>query len=81
MRHRDVIDLPRRQTPFRRSRHPYERGGPSRMPRSVLQHLLKASTWRAHPEPFAKTKRGGQRRDERRFIARRKCGFCCGRCS
>jgi hypothetical protein len=77
MRYRDVIDLPRRRAPFRRSRHPYERGGPSRMPREVLQHLMKASTWRAHPAPFSKTKRGGQRRAERQFMAKRKCGFCC----
>lgn len=77
MRYRDVIDLPRRRTPFMRSRHPYERGGPSFMPRETLHLLMKASTWRAHPAPFAKTKRGGQRRAERRFITGRKCGFGC----
>lgn len=28
----------------------------------------KATWWRRHPEPFAKTKRGKERRAERRFL-------------
>jgi hypothetical protein len=79
MRYRDVIDLPRRRTPFSRARlrHPFGRSQSAPIPRDVLHHLLKASAWKAHPAPFAKTKRGGQRRAERQFIAGRKCGFGC----
>jgi hypothetical protein len=80
MRPIDLVftNLIRHARPARsRWRHPYDRGGPSFMPRETLQQLMRASTWRAHPEPFAKTKRGGQRRSERRFITGRKCGFGC----
>lgn len=47
------------------------------MPRDPLYQLLRKSTWKRHPAPFAKTGRGKQRRDERRFIESRKCGFGC----
>lgn len=34
----------------------------------LLRELLKQSTWKRHPAPFAKTERGRCRREERRFV-------------
>jgi hypothetical protein len=77
MRPIDLKHLTKRTHPFGRLRHPFGRNRSAPIPRDVLHHLLKASSWRAHPAPFAKTRRGGERRVERRFIASRKCGFGC----
>jgi len=51
--------------------------GGVRIPVGPLRDLLKASTWKRHPKPFAKTGRGRDRREERRFVESRKCGFGC----
>lgn len=38
------------------------------IPKETLGELLRLSTWKRHPKPFAKGRRGLQRRAERRFV-------------
>jgi len=59
----------------KRWRHPADRGGSSGIPRDLLLELLKLSTWKKHPAPFAKTQRGKDRRAERRFVHQFKYGI------
>jgi hypothetical protein len=35
---------------------------------AAFRFLLENHTWKRHPEPFSKSKRGRQRRQERRFV-------------
>jgi len=61
---------------YRRLRHPCDRGSPSaRRLGAAFRFLLEASTWKRHPEPFAKTPRGRDRRSERRFVDAHKRAF------
>lgn len=54
---------------YRRMRHPCCKGEPEqRAIGAAFRFLLEASTWKRHYEPFAKTQRGRERRQERRFI-------------
>ncbi|WP_298962325.1 hypothetical protein [uncultured Methylobacterium sp.] len=64
---------------MKRWKHPFgvRYHGWTRFPRHILQDLLRPSTWKKHPSPFAKTERGRQRRQERLFVESRKCGFGC----
>ena len=60
----------------RRWRHPYDKGSPhQRALGAAFRFLLETSTWKRHPEPFAKTNRGKKRRDERRFVLNGKRAF------
>jgi hypothetical protein len=53
----------------RRWRHPCDKGLPSqRSLGAAFRFLLETHTWKRHPEPFAKTRRGQERRNERRFM-------------
>jgi hypothetical protein len=53
----------------RRWRHPCDKGEPAqRKIGEVFRYLLEAHTWKRHPEPFAKTLKGKNRRMERRFV-------------
>ncbi|TXM69656.1 hypothetical protein [Methylobacterium sp. WL120] len=69
------IDLQVRN--LRRWSHPFFMRGGQSIDVEPLRQLLNARTWRRHPRPFAKTVKGKQRRDERRFIDRQTCGFGC----
>jgi len=35
---------------------------------AAFRFLLETNTWKRHQEPFAKTRRGQERRNERRFM-------------
>lgn len=60
----------------RRWRHPFEKGDPAqRQVGAALRCLLKNSTWKRHPAPFAKTNRGFYRRSERYFVEYQKRAF------
>jgi hypothetical protein len=53
----------------RRWRHPCDKGCQSqRALGAAFRFLLESSTWKRHGEPFSKSERGRQRRQERRFI-------------
>jgi hypothetical protein len=53
----------------RRWRHPCDKGTPQqRALTEAFRFLLETHTWKRHPEPFAKTRRGHDRRCERRFM-------------
>ena len=53
----------------RRNRHPCDKGTPAqRALGAAFRFLLEQHAWKRHPEPFSKTKRGQQRRSERRFV-------------
>lgn len=54
---------------YLRLRHPSDKGPPAqRKLGAAFRFLLENSTWKRHPEPFAKTRRGLDRRSERRFV-------------
>ena len=60
----------------RRWRHPCDKGSPAqRKLGAAFRFLLENHTWKRHPEPFAKTRRGLERRSERRFIDANKREF------
>ncbi len=42
---------------------------------AALRCLLKNSTWKRHPAPFAKTRRGFDRRSQRHFVEYHKRAF------
>jgi hypothetical protein len=53
----------------RRRRHPCDKGTPAqRSIGAAFRFLLEGATWKRHYEPFSKSDRGRQRRQERRFI-------------
>lgn len=53
----------------RRHRHPCCKGEPSqRAIGAAFRFLLETHTWKRHSEPFAKTRRGRDRRAQRRFV-------------
>lgn len=53
----------------KRRRHPCDKGHPyTRALNDAFRFLFDGRTWRRHPEPFAKTERGKQRREIRRFV-------------
>lgn len=45
------------------------------IPKETLAELLRLSTWKRHPMPFSKGRRGLQRRAERRFVDMNKRAF------
>jgi len=45
------------------------------IPKETLGELLRLSTWKRHPSPFAKSRRGLHRRAERRFVDMNKRAF------
>jgi hypothetical protein len=54
---------------WRRRRNRRDKGDPSqRALGAAFRFLLEQHAWKRHPEPFSKTKRGQQRRSERRFV-------------
>ena len=69
-----MTDLRRRWN--RRWRHPCDKGEPTqRAIGSAFRFLLETHTWKRHPEPFNKTKRGLERRAEKRFVIASKRAF------
>ncbi|WP_316207479.1 hypothetical protein [Bradyrhizobium sp. SZCCHNR3118] len=53
----------------KRWRHPCDKGSPTqRALGAAFRFLMETHTWKRHPEPFSKSDRGRQRREERRFI-------------
>jgi hypothetical protein len=53
----------------RRWRHPWEKGDPAeRALGAAFRILLDSRTWKRHPEPFSKSQRGRERREERHFV-------------
>lgn len=61
---------------YRRMRHPCDKGKPSqRALGAAFRFLLENHTWKRHPEPFNKTKRGRDRRTEQRFVIASKRAF------
>jgi hypothetical protein len=54
---------------YRRRRHHCDKGSPAqRSMGAAFRFLLEQHSWKRHTEPFSKTKRGQQRRSERRFV-------------
>lgn len=55
----------------RRWRHPSDKGHPAqRAIGAAFRFLLEEHTWKRHPKPFSKSKRGRERRAVRRFVRR-----------
>jgi len=53
----------------RRWRHPCDKGEPAqRAVGAAFRFLLETHTWKRHTEPFSKSRRGRERRSERRFV-------------
>ena len=53
----------------RRRRHPSDKGEPTqRAIGAAFRFLLESHTWKRHPEPFSKSRRGRNRRAERLFV-------------
>jgi hypothetical protein len=66
----------RRRRGNRRWRHPCDKGEPSqRALGAMFRFLLTNHTWKRHPAPFKKTKRGQHRRAEQRFVIANKRAF------
>jgi hypothetical protein len=60
----------------RRWRHPFDKGDPAqRKIGEAFRFLLETHTWKRHPAPFNKTKRGQDRRAEKRFVNASKRAF------
>ena len=60
----------------RRWRHPADKGEPiQRKVGAAFRFLLNNHTWKRHPAPFKKTKRGRMRRAEQRFVIASKKAF------
>ncbi len=58
----------------RRWRHPCDKDDPAqRAIGAAFRFLLEEHTWKRHPEPFSKSKRGRERRAVRRFVRRGDC--------
>jgi hypothetical protein len=61
---------------YRRWRHPCDKGEPAqRAIGAAFRFLLENHTWKRHPAPFKKTKRGQMRRAEQRFVIESKRAF------
>lgn len=53
----------------RRRRHPCDKGQPTqRAIGAAFRFLLETKTWKRHPAPFNKTRRGRDRHAERHFV-------------